>query len=206
MEVFPKKTGCLCSYPTSISEDEATIKNQSSSPREKIAARLLKIEKSIYCGQSLSSKFPICGEDFDEKFWERPRHLWDWLKICFDDCLSRSKARDSWIAEILLQDAGKISLSTKSFIVLDYPSILFFGFCLRSYYCIDVLWSIAYRFKPYSFSFSFLGEMITKQCYNPNLEFNLDRSHFELTKYWCRTGHSSLGQINIITIIVLLSK
>ena len=48
---------CECSYRTSISEDEAVIRDATAGPRQKIAARLLKIEKSIYCGKPTTGLF-----------------------------------------------------------------------------------------------------------------------------------------------------
>ena len=42
--------GCWCRYPTSIAEDDAVVADRHAGAREKVAARLVRIEKAILQG------------------------------------------------------------------------------------------------------------------------------------------------------------
>ena len=47
-----------CRYTTSKEEDDAVVADPSAGPRQKVAARLLRIEKSILSGMLLTSNCP----------------------------------------------------------------------------------------------------------------------------------------------------
>ena len=49
----PLTDGCLGRYPTSIAEDDAVVADRHAGAREKVAARLVRIEKAILQGKLL---------------------------------------------------------------------------------------------------------------------------------------------------------